>query len=133
MPTRTFQIGDSEHLFLWGMYPDSAEILEEFEGELNRIAETLRLRPGKAPRTCNIAGTTSFDGDKAYNEALARRRGAAVRDYLLDHGVPTGRIWTCPAIVQAAPAPGSMPEGAEKWRGARLLLNSRQGPEDPLG
>ena len=40
----------------------------------------------------SISGYTDSTGSDQYNEDLARRRANAVRDYLVQHGVASGRL-----------------------------------------
>ncbi len=43
-------------------------------------------------RSFTVVGHTDAKGSNAYNQALSERRAAAVKRYLIDHGVPSGRL-----------------------------------------
>lgn len=55
------------------------------------------VRAARALRRVVLIGYTDDRGRKAYNDWLARARVEAVRDWLLDHGVPEDRFDADPA------------------------------------
>lgn len=55
------------------------------------------VREARAPRRVVLIGYTDDRGRQAYNNWLARARVEAVRDWLLDHGVPADRFDADPA------------------------------------
>lgn len=62
--------------------PDSAPTLESIRGMLGEVPDVKVL----------IEGHTDSTNSKAYNQALSERRAAAVRQWLIDHGVKAGRL-----------------------------------------
>jgi len=66
-----------------------ATLLEESKVELERVVAILGQYPGME---IEIAGHTDAVGDEPSNLALSEARAAAVRRYLVDHGVAAGRL-----------------------------------------
>jgi len=69
----------------------SANIKPESFGILDNVAQTLIANQGVAVR---IAGHTDSDGSSSYNQGLSERRANAVRDYLVNKGVPMSTLST---------------------------------------
>ena len=69
----------------------SANIKPESFGILDNVAQTLIANQGVAVR---IAGHTDSDGSASYNQGLSERRANAVRDYLVNKGVPMNTLST---------------------------------------
>lgn len=67
----------------------SAALSPTVHPTLNRIAGTLKEYP---ETTVNVIGHSDSSGNPAANRELARRRAAAVADYLVAQGVARGRI-----------------------------------------
>ena len=69
----------------------SSQIKAESFGILDTVAQTLIANQGVNVR---IAGHTDSDGSASYNQGLSERRANAVRDYLVNKGVPSGALST---------------------------------------
>lgn len=70
---------------------DSTAILPEARGQLDAIAEGIKLLP--PGRAVVIEGHTDAVGSEDYNQQLSRRRAAAVKQYLaLRHGISPQRL-----------------------------------------
>ena len=67
----------------------SAELTEAGRLVLDKAAVIIQTQPGLQVL---IAGHTDSTGSNESNEALARQRAGAVRDYLLTRGVPSYRL-----------------------------------------
>lgn len=67
----------------------SASLSPTVHPTLNRIAGTLKEYP---ETTVNVVGHSDSSGSPEANRELARRRAAAVADYLVAQGVARGRI-----------------------------------------
>jgi outer membrane protein OmpA-like peptidoglycan-associated protein len=67
---------------------DRAEILPPAQEKLRALAATL----SRAELGATIEGHTDAVGPASYNQDLSRRRAAAVRDYLVENGVPTEKL-----------------------------------------
>ena len=70
---------------------DKATLTEEGRDKLDRIVQTLK---GTNNPKIDITGYTDRIGPEGYNADLSRRRAEAVKQYLIDHGVPAGVITT---------------------------------------
>lgn len=70
---------------------DSAKIEPRYYAELNGIAAQLK---GARDVSIRIDGHTDSIGGAAYNQGLSERRANAVRDYLVQQGVPADRLAT---------------------------------------
>jgi outer membrane protein OmpA-like peptidoglycan-associated protein len=70
---------------------DSSVILPEARGQLDAIAEGIKLLPSNRPVV--IEGHTDAAGGEDYNQQLSRRRAAAVKQYLAQrHGIAPQRL-----------------------------------------
>jgi outer membrane protein OmpA-like peptidoglycan-associated protein len=70
---------------------DSTAILPEARGQLDAIAEGIKLLP--PGRQVVIEGHTDAVGSDDYNQQLSRRRAAAVKQYLAQrHGISSQRL-----------------------------------------
>lgn len=78
---------------------DQAELTADARGVLDEVAEQAKDEPGTE---IVLAAYTDTTGTRPYNEALSERRGAAVRQYLVDQGVAAERI-TVEAHGQSEP------------------------------
>ncbi len=70
---------------------DKFELKEKSVPELNKI---IRFLSENSSVTVEIGGHTDNVGTDAYNLELSRKRAVAVRDYLVEKGVPSVRIQT---------------------------------------
>ena len=69
--------------------PNSAVLLPESAGELNRLVELLRSYP---EQRISIQGHTDDVGSEEDNQVLSEARAASVRDYLLAQGIAAERL-----------------------------------------
>ena len=91
--------------------PESTPTLEEIAGVLSDHAD-LRLR---------IEGHTDADGEDAYNQDLSERRAAAVKAYLVEHGIDASRLETA-GLGEAQPVAGNdSPAGRQQNRRVELV------------
>lgn len=93
---------------------DSAAILPEARGQLDALAEGIRLLPPE--RRVVIEGHTDASGDDAYNRQLSLRRAAAVKHYLVrQHGIDPRRLRDT-GLGERQPIDGLDPLAAENRR-----------------
>ena len=68
---------------------DSAKLKPSFEPSLKKLTKVLK----KYDKTLiTVVGHTDSVGSEAYNQKLSERRAAAVKTYLIDHGIEPARI-----------------------------------------
>lgn len=68
---------------------------DQIAGDSQRVMATLAealASPQLADRRFTVAGHTDAKGSAAYNMALSERRAAAVRAYLVEHGIAADRL-----------------------------------------
>lgn len=68
---------------------DKAELRPRGKGKLDELAQQL---DGATYDTILVIGHTDRFGSSKYNQKLSERRAQAVRDYLVDKGIPASRI-----------------------------------------
>jgi outer membrane protein OmpA-like peptidoglycan-associated protein len=86
---------------------------------LTKIADALRINE---ETTIAVEGHTDSVGSEASNQALSEKRAAAVRDYLVSHGVPAERI-TMTGLGEGAPvATNDTPAGRQQNRRVELVI-----------
>lgn len=68
---------------------DSDRLRPDVKSILDTLVETLKGQPGM---NVEIAGHTDSVGAAAYNQTLSDKRAVAVRQYLVDKGVPAGQV-----------------------------------------
>ena len=68
---------------------NKADLQPSSAPELNRAVELMKAMPSME---VEIAGYTDATGSAEYNKALAGRRANAVRDFLVQHGIPQNRV-----------------------------------------
>jgi peptidoglycan-associated lipoprotein len=73
----------------------------------------------------SLEGYTDSIGSDAYNQGLSERRAAAVKDYLVAHGVDAARIQTSGHGKSDPVASNSTPEGRFKNRRVEVLILSQ--------
>lgn len=69
-----------------------------------------------------IEGHTDAIGTDAYNQALSERRARSVRDYLVENGIPAGRLEMVGHGESRPVAPNDDPEGRAMNRRVELRL-----------
>ena len=69
-----------------------------------------------------ITGNCDVRGSEAYNEKLGRKRGEAVKDFMLDKGIPESRIKIVSRGKLDAIAPITDLEGMQKDRNAQFMV-----------
>lgn len=69
---------------------DSAEVDEEFEEALIRMAAYLMQPPGF--KSLTVEGHTDSVGSSEYNKGLSQRRANSVRQVLVDAGLPSSKV-----------------------------------------
>jgi outer membrane protein OmpA-like peptidoglycan-associated protein len=69
---------------------DSAEILPVSHGILDDVVKVMKDNP--QIEQVDIIGHTSSEGSLKHNNKLSTDRAASVKQYLIDHGIDTGRL-----------------------------------------
>ena len=88
---------------------------------LDAQAQWLQRYPGVAVR---IEGNADERGTREYNLALAARRAEAVRTYLINRGIPAGRIDTISYGKERPIAEGSTEDAFARNRNAHTAIVS---------
>jgi peptidoglycan-associated lipoprotein len=92
--------------------PDAGPVLDGQAAWLRRYGD-IRVR---------IEGNCDERGTREYNLALGARRAAAVRDYLIAHGIAAGRITTISYGKEKPIDPGSDEQAWARNRNARTAI-----------
>ena len=100
---------------------DSYDVRPEAMPRLDAQAQWLQRYPGVAVR---IEGNADERGTREYNLALGARRAEAVRTYLINRGVPAGRIDTISFGKERPIAEGSNEEAWARNRNAHTAIVS---------
>jgi chemotaxis protein MotB len=104
-----------------GFAPGSAELPDAAEAPLNDIAGFLKRHPGQRAR---LRGHTDATGQTAANVRLSGERAAAVRDALIELGVPADRL-SVEGVGAAEPiADNATPAGRSRNRRVDILLGT---------
>ncbi len=87
------ELAESRRTAIYGIYFDfnSATIKPQSEPVLREIVEVMKREPGW---TLKVEGHTDNVGGDAKNQDLSARRAAAVKDALVQRGVPAARLTT---------------------------------------
>ncbi len=87
------ELADSRRTAIYGIYFDfnSATIKPQSEAVLREIVEVMKRQPSW---TLKVEGHTDNVGGDAKNQDLSARRAAAVKQALLQRGVPASRLTT---------------------------------------
>ena len=99
---------------------DSSELSENAQMTLDRQAAFLNVNP---TLVIVVEGHADERGTREYNLALADRRAAAVRDYLLAKGLNSARVRTVSYGKERPAVEGSTEAAWEKNRRAATVLN----------
>ncbi len=100
---------------------DSYTINADAYPRLNAQAQWLQRYPGVNVR---IEGNADERGTREYNLALGARRAEAIRNYLIERGVPAGRIDTISFGKERPIAEGSNEEAWARNRNGRTAIVS---------
>ena len=93
---------------------DSASIMPAARGQLDALAEGIRLLPEE--KSVVIEGHTDSVGTDAYNNQLSARRAASVKQYLVAmHHIDPSRLKTV-GMGKNSPLPGREADAAENRR-----------------
>lgn len=93
---------------------DSATISPEARGQLDALAEGIKLLP--PGRRVVIEGHTDASGTDEYNQSLSQRRATAVKQYLVQaHGISAQRLRDT-GLGKRQPIAGADPFAAENRR-----------------
>ena len=85
-----------------------------------KLAGVLALNPGLK---LDIEGYTDSLGSDTYNQSLSEKRAAAVRDYLVEQGIPAGSI-DVKGLGKGSPvASNDDPKGREKNRRVEIVVS----------
>ncbi len=107
-----------------GFAYDSAELPAQSTAQLQALAlGILALDPAAK---IQVVGHTDALGQPAYNDELSRRRAAAVRDRLVELGVP-GRLMIINGLGSRQPAAGLAPEASQNRR-VEVLRQAENSP-----
>lgn len=99
-----------------------SRVRNEDTGELQRAIEFVRKYPA---HRISIEGHTDSIGSDAYNQKLSERRAAAVKAYLLEHGVADGDRMTTTGHGESQPiADNATEDGRFKNRRVEILILS---------
>lgn len=87
---------------------DSYEVSGAEQSKIGQVATAMKSSPGNLI----VAGFTDDRGTEEYNRGLGERRAQAVRQALIDAGVPAGKIQTVSFGKEMPADPGS---GESAW------------------
>lgn len=104
----------------------SAVLLDDSKGLLDEVAKVMVDHPEL--KQVQVAGHTDSTSTRAFNQALSERRAAAVRDYLVAHGVAADRL-VSKGFGQDQPiASNDTDEGRTQNRRVELNILERSDP-----
>jgi outer membrane protein OmpA-like peptidoglycan-associated protein len=97
-----------------------SNLLPDAETKLNDVARALALQD---PSTrILVEGYTDSQGGASYNQGLSQRRADSVREYLVSHGLASGRV-TAEGFGLASPiADNASPEGRANNRRVEIVV-----------
>jgi outer membrane protein OmpA-like peptidoglycan-associated protein len=96
-----------------------AELLEGAEAKLDEVAEALKKAK---PKGVVIEGHTDSQGSASLNKTLSQQRADAVKDYLVDQGVPAESIRAKGMGESKSIADNDTPEGRAMNRRVEIVL-----------
>ncbi len=99
---------------------DSTELVTCSVASLHALAEHLIAHPEIA--SLQIEGHADGSGSPAYNQSLSERRAAAVRDWLIQHGVEAERLRVAARGEDAPVETNEAEEGREQNRRVRFRV-----------
>ena len=99
---------------------NSATLKPAARESVAKLAGVLALNPGLK---LDIEGYTDSLGSDTYNQSLSEKRAAAVRDYLVEQGIPAGSI-DVKGLGKGSPvASNDDPKGREKNRRVEIVVS----------
>jgi outer membrane protein OmpA-like peptidoglycan-associated protein len=99
---------------------DKFILRKEDVAELDKVVAFAKRYPGYR---MSIEGHTDSPASEASNQGLSERRAAAVKDYLLKHGVPYGNGMTTVGYGELRPiADNATPQGRFQNRLVEILI-----------
>ena len=98
---------------------NKAELRDDALKLLQSAVQTLKRNP---ETSILITGNCDRRGSEAYNEKLGRRRGEAVKEFMLDNGIAEGRIRIISRGKLDAVAPITDIVGMQKDRNAQFMI-----------
>lgn len=98
---------------------DKADIRDDAAKILANAAELVKRNEGSS---ILISGNCDARGSEKYNDKLGKKRGQAVKDYMLEHGVTDDRIKIISRGKLDAIAPVTDLEGMQKDRNAQFMV-----------
>ena len=109
-----------------GFALNSAALTEEHKGRLAILAITLQSLLREYPGgSVQIIGHTDASGDEAFNQGLGQRRADAVRNVLLDKGVPAAAVASMSAGESQLLIETARPESRNRRVEVRFTPRSR--------
>ena len=94
---------------------DKADLRPEGKSKLDAVAAKIKGDNINVDQI-TVTGHASAIGEEAYNQALSERRAAAVKAYLIENGIDSGRIVTLGMGERQPAASNSTPEGRAQNR-----------------
>jgi outer membrane protein OmpA-like peptidoglycan-associated protein len=98
---------------------DKADIRDDAAKILANAADLVKRNEGSS---ILISGNCDARGSEKYNDKLGKKRGQAVKDYILEHGVADERIKIISRGKLDAIAPVTDLEGMQKDRNAQFMV-----------
>lgn len=115
------------------LFPEGAELTEQALAELATVLGSPQVRSGG---TIVLGGHSDAGGSDDANLRASQERAEAVRDWMVENGVPEGRITLVAFGEQNPVAPNALPDGSpdEEGRAANRRVEIRvaaEGAEEP--
>ncbi|MEW6363368.1 MAG: OmpA family protein [Acidobacteriota bacterium] len=101
---------------------DKAGIRPDAERTLTEVLEVLKAY---SQRSVRIEGHTDSIASDAYNRELSERRAAAVRDWLVKHGLGGSRLRPMGHGESQPVAENTTPEGRQKNRRVEIVIETK--------
>jgi type IX secretion system PorP/SprF family membrane protein len=98
---------------------EDANLTSSSNGQLDELAQILKNNP---KMKIEIDGYCDYRGTEAFNMKLSKERSAAVKKYLISHGVGKGQVTTKGFGKSKPVADNSTPEGMAKNRRVELKV-----------
>jgi len=100
---------------------DSSALRSESRSTLRQLADNVRQYPDEI---LEVEGHTDSTGTTDYNLGLSDRRAGAVRDYVVDQGIPSSRV-TARGYGESRPkASNDTPEGRQMNRRVEIHIRA---------